>query len=140
MDPWAAFLTTFLSGVAIGAGGQYYADKYTDKRRQKESDRTGRKAFEKVRELMPGLIDEMKRDLSAPDFATVRDVVVMPFHGALFNGGGQKRFAYYEDDYDDLRGKMVVLEGHGYVFDVTPSNVPIYRMTEQFVTLVCSSP
>ena len=52
-------------------------------------------------------------------------------------GGTEKpRFVYYEEDHENLRGKIDILENHGYLTDVTTGNVPIYRMSEDFVQLV----
>ena len=65
----------------------------------------------------------------------MREFFVMSRRHVL--GGSEKhRFIYYEEDHDNLRGKIDVLENLGYVADVTPGNTPIYRMTEEFVRLV----
>jgi hypothetical protein len=48
----------------------------------------------------------------------------------------QPRFAYYENEHDNLKWKIDILEENSYIIDVTPDNVPIYRMTEEFVDLL----
>jgi len=88
--------------------------------------------FAKAREQMPALITEMRKDLQGEDGQFVREFFVMSKRHCL--GGSEKpRFIYYEEDHDNLRGKIDVLENLGYLVDVTPGNVPIYRMSEEFV-------
>jgi hypothetical protein len=71
---------------------------------------------------------EMQKDLRGEEGQFVREFFVMSRRHAL--GGSEKpRFIYYEEDHDNLRGKIDVLENLGLVVDVTASNTPIYRMT-----------
>lgn len=92
-------------------------------------------SFQQVKEQMPALIAEIKKDLQGEGGQFVREFFVMSRRHTL--GGSEKpRFVYYEEDHDNLRGKIDVLENLGYVADVTPGNTPIYRMTEEFVRLV----
>ncbi len=94
--------------------------------------------FAAVVEQMPRLIAEMKADLSTEEGKHVREFFVMSRRHVL--GGSEKpRFIYYEEDHANLRGQLDVLENRGYVTDVTPKNVPIYRMSEEFVRLVLDS-
>jgi len=88
-----------------------------------------------VKEQMPALIAEMKQDLERDDGKCVREFFVMSKRHSL-GGSDKPRFFYYEEDHDNLRGKIDILENRGYLIDVTPGNCPIYRMTEEFVTLV----
>lgn len=92
-------------------------------------------SFLQIKEQMPALIAEMKKDLEGKDGKFVREFFVMSRRHVL--GGSEKpRFIYYEEDHDNLRGKIDILENHGYLTDVAPGNTPIYRMTEDFVRLV----
>ena len=92
-------------------------------------------SFLQVKGQMPALIAEMKKDLEGNQGKFVREFFVMSRRHVL--GGSEKpRFIYYEEDHDNLRGKIDILENHGYVTDVTPGNTPIYRMSEEFVQLV----
>ena len=43
---------------------------------------------------------------------------------------------YYEEDHPGLWGKAKVLSNFGYVIEVRPGDLPIYRMTEDFVNLL----
>jgi CHAT domain len=94
-----------------------------------------RPSFLQVKEQMPGLIAEIKKDLEGNQGKFVREFFVMSKRHML--GGSEKpRFVYYEEDHENLRGMMDILENQGYLTDVTPGNVPIYRMSEEFVQLV----
>jgi hypothetical protein len=91
--------------------------------------------FLQVKEQMSALIVEMKNDLQGNQGKFVREFFVMSRRHVM--GGSEKpRFIYYEEDHDNLRGKIDILENRGYVEDVTPGNTPIYRMSEEFVQLV----
>ena len=57
----------FLIGVATGAGVTYFADKYTDKRRNKEKNKQDASLFEKIWNQHLPLLKEMKEDLENPD-------------------------------------------------------------------------
>lgn len=94
--------------------------------------------FAEIAEQMPELLAEMKRDLQTEEGKFVREFFVLERSHCL--GGSEKpRFIYYEDDHPNLRGKLDILENHGYVIDVTPKNAPIYRMTEEFVRQILAS-
>lgn len=88
--------------------------------------------------MMPEFIAEMRADFSNPDWSTVRELIVLPSSGVTFSSN-QKRFRYHENEHDDLLGKIAVLQNHGYIFDITEGNVPIYRITEEFLTAVKTS-
>lgn len=135
MEPWGTHLISFLFGTATGAAGSYFATKYTDKRREKEGEKKVKSTFQKVQEIMPDLIQEMKTDFSNPELTTIRELAILPNKRVIFNSG-QRRFVYYEDQHNDLKGKVAILENHNFVYDMTPGNTPIYRITEEFWDLV----
>jgi CHAT domain len=91
--------------------------------------------FLQVKEQMPALIAAIKEALQSEDDRFVREFFVMSKRHSLV-GSEKPRFVFYEEDHDNLRGKVDILENHGYVTDVTPGNTPIYRMSEKFVRLV----
>jgi hypothetical protein len=99
---------------------------------------SGEPAFAEVARQMPELIAEMKTDLEQENGRFVREFFVLKKTHCL-GGSDKPRFAYYEEDHSNLRGKLDLLEHHGYIHDVTPKNAPIYRMTEEFVRLVLAS-
>ena len=92
-------------------------------------------SFLQVKGQMPALIAEMKKDLEGNQGKFVREFFVMSRQHIL-GGSDKPRFIYFEEDHENLRGKIDILENQGYVVDVTPGNTPIYRMSEEFVQLV----
>lgn len=88
--------------------------------------------FAKVQNLMPELVKEMSQDLDSDDTKLMMEFVILPSNTIPFNSS-KPRFAYFEDEHPNLLGKVDILADYGYVFDVTPGNTPIYRMTEEFV-------
>lgn len=136
MEAWGSYFLTFLLGTAIGSAGSYFASKYTDKRREKETTRNALTTLKKVQKIMPNLIQEMKEDFNNPELISVREFVVLPNDRVIFNSGRQRRFVYFEDKHEDLRGKISILENHYFIQDVTPGNTPIYRISEEFWELV----
>jgi hypothetical protein len=101
---------------------------------RKFSGQTG-PSFLQIKEQMPALVAEMKKDLEGNQGKFVREFFVMSRQHIL-GGSDKPRFIYFEEDHENLRGKIDILENHGYLTDVTPGNVPIYRMSEEFVRLV----
>ncbi len=92
-------------------------------------------AFKQINILMPDLIQEMNVDFNNPEFISARELAILPNKRVSFNSR-QKRFIYYEEQHNDLKGKIAILENHNFVYDVTPGNTPIYRITEEFWELV----
>jgi hypothetical protein len=138
MESWGAYFITFLIGVATGAAGNYFASKYTDRRRDSEDTKKAKDTFKKVKNQMPELISEMKEDFSKNENSSIRELVVLPSNKVMFNSQ-QPRFIYFEDQHQNLKGKIAILENHGYILDVTVSNAPIYRITEEFWDMVLNS-
>jgi len=97
--------------------------------------RQARESFRNVENQMPTLIAEMRQDLRAEGGESIREFFVMSKH-QTHGGSAKRRFTYYDEDHDNLRGKIDVLENSGYIVDVTPKTVPIYRMMEEFVKLI----
>jgi hypothetical protein len=128
-------LATFLGGVAIGCAGQYMADKFTDKRRAKESRSSEKKQFSELRDAMPQLIDEMAKDLHDDTSQSIREFVITPNRRINFNHS-KPRFVYFEEDHPHIQVQVDRLRDAGYLDDVTVGNASIYRMQEHFVRLV----
>lgn len=133
---WGTGLVGFLLGTVTGAAGIYFGNKYTDQRKKKESARDCETEFAEAKRVMPELIKEMRDDISTDTSGTVREFFVLPNRRVSLGGSSQRRFAYYEEEHDNLLGKIAVLENKGLVFDVTPGNAPVFRMTEEFIELV----
>lgn len=138
MESWGAYFLTFLLGVAIGAAGNYLAFKYTDRRRDSEESKKEKNTFKKIIGQMPELIAEMKADFSRKENSFVREFFVLP-HDKIPCNSQEPRFSYYENEHQDLKGKIAILENRGYIIDVSISDTPIYRLTEEFWDLVLNS-
>jgi hypothetical protein len=128
------YLITFLIGVATGAAGKYFADKYTDQRRKNDARREESRRFKQTRSQMPQLVKEMKKDLTTPETHLLREFFLSSHKWPL--NLQNKNLIYYFEDHPDLQAKVQILENNGYVLDVTPSNTKKYRMTEDFARLI----
>lgn len=126
-------LISFLLGAATGATGTYFAHKYTDKRRSKESKAESRKRFEDTASKMPELIQEMQKGLSDPEGALIREFFVRRNRNVMISTGGRRYFCFQEEEHRDLLHKIRILEDQGFVTDVTHTNLPKFRMSEEFV-------
>lgn len=91
--------------------------------------------FARIKQQMPQLIAEMKNDLTEDGGDCVREFFVKG-KNTMLGGSSKRRFAYFPEEHDNLKGKMDVLENAGLIMDVTTGNVPIYRMSEEFVSFV----
>jgi hypothetical protein len=131
----ATHLVTFLAGIAAGAGGKYFADKFTDERHEKEAGRAERKQFADLESLMPDLFKEMREDIGGDATKLVREFVVLPSEGVVFNSS-KKRFAYFERHHPELLHKLEKLHEAGFIRDVSVGTAPIYRWEDSFVSLL----
>lgn len=109
MESWATHFITFLIGVATGAAGDYFAAKYTDRRRDKENKNKTIENFNKAKDRMPDLIKEMKQDFSSHKDDSIREFVILPSKKVIFNSE-QPRFCYFEDEHQNLKGEISILE------------------------------
>jgi uncharacterized membrane protein YgcG len=88
--------------------------------------------FEKVKKMMPQLLEEMREDISSEENRLIREFAILPNRKVLFNYS-KRHFSYFADEHEDLRNKIDILEDYGFVTDVTTGNTPIYRMREEFL-------
>ena len=84
---------------------------------------------------MTSLMSQMRANLSNPKAEFVREFFVLPNRRVFLGKSSKPRFIHYEEDYENLRGMLDVLEERGFVVDLTSSgsNTPIYRMAEPLV-------
>ncbi|MDX2451279.1 hypothetical protein [Desulfosarcina sp.] len=125
----------FLIGALGGAFALYWGITYTKQRQQKEASSRLESNCKKVSYLMPKLIKEIKADIKNDESKVVREFVVLPTTKHSFSGS-KGRFIYYEDQHKDLREHLHILEGSGFVLDVTSANTPAYRLTDEFIDLL----
>jgi hypothetical protein len=125
----------FLVGVGVGAAGQYFADKYTDKRRAQEGHSAARGRFQELVGKIPGLLREMAKDFAGADGDHVRDIAILPNRQVIFNAS-HPFFVYYEDEHTNLLGQFAIIENYGYVTRTGYNSTPKFRATEEFAGLL----
>jgi len=133
---WMSSIIGFFLGTITGAAGKYFADQFTDRRRQYESSEQRTREFLSLKKQMPELITEIKTDLSKQDHRLTREFFVLEDRKVHLGGSEKPRLVYYEEDHKDLRCKIDLLENQGFLVDVTIGNAPIYRMSEELVELI----
>lgn len=131
-----SYLITFLAGALTGASGKYLADKFTDQRRRQEGKSEAQNIFDSVEKQIPELIKEIKEDFKKLDCSLMREFYILPNDRVIFNSDGKMCLFYYEDRHNHLLQKIKILENNGYVYDVTETNTPKYRITEEFATFL----
>lgn len=105
---------------------------------QVNSNSTLNKLFQKVLQLMPKLLNEMKEDIVNDKTHLVREFFILPSREILVNSS-KPRFRYLENEHENLLNKIALLEEYGFVQDITPGNTPIYRFKEDFIALLTES-
>jgi hypothetical protein len=130
-----SMLVGFLFGTATGAAGKYFADKYTDQRKQKEATSSEGRSFNSVAKRMPDLIAAIKIDLEADGNSLVREFLILPNQSAILNSS-ETRFVYFENAIVALRLKAGLLVDAKFVTAASLNGIPMFRMSERFVQLV----
>lgn len=131
MNELTTHLIAFLVGTLTGAAGTYFAEKYTDRRRKKESISEEDQQFKELASRMPDLLTEMKTDLSVPEHSEWREFFVIPKGVQLW--ASENSFVYEDDGRNTYLSKARILEEYGYVVDITPGNADMFRMRDSFV-------
>lgn len=128
-------LVIFATGLFAGIFGTFIACRLSAKsNRRKESN-------EKERELsaviakMPGLISEIKDDLSSSEMNGCRDFSISQSKSVV-SAIKAPSFVYYEDEHKDLTGKVKLLENEGLVCGITLGDCRVYKFEEEFVKRV----
>ena len=128
----ASVLTGFLVGAATGAAGQYFADKYTDQRREKKLAREQARLWQDIEQRFPAVIADMRSDFSPQENRHVR-VFFVKESNTMLGFVSEPCFEYHTDKHPDLRAAVALLEQHGFITDITPGNCPMYRVHEKLV-------
>src|SRR5690348_12023163 len=113
MHPIGSHILTFLLGIAVGAGGAYFADKVTDRRRESEAQRAAKKRFRQLAALMPTFISELQNDMATPDAGAVREFFVLKTPGVMLGGSSKHRFRYNESQHKSLKEHLDLLVDAG---------------------------
>jgi hypothetical protein len=125
-------LIGFLVGTATGAAGQYFADKYTDQRREKQRAGDQARIWRDIEQRFPAVIAEMRSDFSPTENRHVRAFFVKESNTSL-GFVTEPSFEYHTDKHPDLRAAVLHLAQHGFITDITPGNCPMYRVHETLV-------
>lgn len=86
--------------------------------------------YSKIFGLMPELIQEIGNDLN--QHAIFREFILIK-KGWSYNPGAREHLVYFYDDHPDLDAKILLLENHGLVRDITYNNTKRYVLEEHFV-------
>ncbi len=121
----------FILGFLTGAISIYLGNRYTDMWRKLEIRKQTRKQFKEIKEKMPALVVAMKADLCKEKFQFVRVFALLGKEWPLPDLG--------EEYHEGLQGNITVLENLGYVKDIALTSIKKYRMTEEFIKIVCDT-
>lgn len=135
-DSIFTFSSGFLVGALTGAAGQYLADRFTDQRRSRDSKRASTRALRLLEDEIPDLFKALRADVI--DDPTVRLCVVVPSPGVKFHAG-DAYFAYAETEIPNVRNKFLILANRGHVDERLGYDLPLFVLTEDFVTALKSS-
>lgn len=126
-----SLLVGFLVGTATGASGPYFAELFTDKRREKHARKRISAQWRELESRFPKLISEMRQDASKSGCEGIREFFTLR-RGLQLNIQ-EPCFIYRPDDHPDLTAAVRHLEELGYIEDITPGNCPKYRMREALI-------
>jgi len=85
--------------------------------------------FLRLEQLMPDLLDEMRKDLS--DRPLSREFVILKRIWVYVGRGHELR--YYFDDHPELENKLRILQNFGLIRDIAHNSTGRYIFTEAFV-------
>jgi hypothetical protein len=135
MNSIVSHIITFISGLAVGILGNYYATRLADKAKNKDALKEKRNLFKQVEMKMPELIKEMRNDICSENMKSCREFVILPTRSVIFNSK-QPLFSYFESEHPYLHSNIRILEENGFVTDITKTNTPRYQFTEEFVAML----
>lgn len=93
--------------------------------------------FQELLETMPNLLREMKNDINGDKSRLVRNCVVL--QGNYAYNYPDPHFVYRGTEIENLKLKFEYLERSGLVENISSTNLPIYRLSEEFVRFLRTS-
>jgi len=84
--------------------------------------------FLRLEQLMPDLLDEMRKDFGARPLS--REFVVLKKGWSYWPSGHE--LCYYYEDHEELEGKLRILQNYALIREVTYTNVKRYVFAEAF--------
>lgn len=106
------------------------AKRALEQRRSPPNESDG--VFLEAQRLMPNLMDQMRADVSSDTTELVREFVVIPSVHVIYNWP-RGHFFYTKSDHPGLANELSWLEEVGLIVDITPGNMPAFRMVPEFV-------
>ena len=91
---------------------------------------THEQKFIKLENLMPELINEMRKDLASNPLS--REFVILKKSWVYWAKGNE--LVYYFDDHPDLENKLLILQNYGFIQDITYNNTKRYIITEELAS------
>jgi len=135
MNSIMSHIITFISGLAVGILGNYYATRLADKAKNKDVKKGVKNLFKQAEMKMPELIKEMRNDISGKEMSGCREFVILPKRTIPFQSK-QAVFSYYENEHPYLISNIRILEKYGFVTDITQTSTPRYQFNEEFVNML----
>jgi hypothetical protein len=125
MSGWLSHLLVFFVGLVAG---RFLALRLGPDAHARQS----KKALKNLYRESRGFFDELQKDLDKPEFFQVREFAIVESSQITFVSE-DLRFVYYEEDFPDIKSIAKKLDKLGFVDDVAPGKIPIYRMHERLV-------
>lgn len=122
----------FLVGAATGAAGNYFADKYTDTRREKKLAKEQAKLWQDIEARFPAVIADMRESFCSLEGKNVRAFFVKD-SGTMIGFPSEPCFEFHTDKLPDIHPAVLHLALHGFITDITPGNCPMYRVHEKLI-------
>ncbi len=135
MNSIVSYIVTFISGLAVGILGNYYATRLADKAKNKDAIKEKSNLFKQAEMKMPELIKEMRNDICSENMKNCKEFIIQPTRGTVFNSK-QPLFTYFESEHPYLQSNIRILEENGFVVDITKTNTPRYQFNEDFIVML----
>lgn len=132
MSPIISYSLTFLSGLFVGVLGNYLASRWAEKSKEKDIQKKRKKQYQQIKQKMPSLMDEIKTDIKIPELKSCRVFYILPSKSIVFNSA-HPAFSYFEDEHENLKSKIGILEEAEFIYDITEKNTPKYQFSEEFI-------
>lgn len=125
----SSFIAGLLAGCLTGSLGLYYLQNFSFKRKKEEVKKNKRHELKVLFENYPGLMNNIKNDLSDPEFKHIREFFVVE-KVALMNSA-VPRLRY--DLSEEILPALEKLENLGFI-ERLPNHSLLYKMKPDLVS------